>query len=228
MSRSSERRPAAKIAAAILLTSLSGIFAGDAIAQDRAPQRLGLGRVATAAEIKGWDIDVRADDGLGLPPGKGTVAEGEKLYQQQCASCHGEFGEGNGRWPELIGGEKTLKSDDPRKTIASFWPYAPGIFDYVRRTMPFAAPQSLSDDDTYAIVAYLLNINDLLPADATLDATRLKAIRMPNRDGFVPGDPRPDVPAGEPCMSKCRKDPPKITSDLAQRLGVTPDNRRQQ
>ena len=227
MFRSSERRPLAAIAAVVLSTTLAVVIAGDAVAQDRGPQRFGIGRTATAAEIKGWDIDVRADDGLGLPPGKGTVAEGEKLYLQQCASCHGEFGEGNGRWPELIGGEKTLKSDDPRKTIGSFWPYAPGIFDYVRRTMPFAAPQSLSDDDTYSIVAYLLNINDLLPADATLDAATLKAIRMPNRDGFVQGDPRPDVPTGEPCMSKCRKEPPKVTSDLAQRLGVTPDNRRQ-
>lgn len=227
MFRSSRRGAPIGIAAVLLVTSLGTVVASDAFAQDRAPQRFGFGRTATAAEIKGWDIDVRADDGLGLPPGKGTVAAGEKLYQEQCASCHGEFGEGNGRWPELIGGEKTLKSDDPRKTLASYWPYAPGIFDYVRRTMPFAAPQSLSDDDTYAIVAYLLNINDLLPADATLDAAALKAIRMPNRDGFVQGDPRPDVPAGEPCMSKCRKEPPKITSDLAQRLGVTPDNRRQ-
>jgi S-disulfanyl-L-cysteine oxidoreductase SoxD len=227
MFRSSEHRVRTAIAATILLTTLGGVPIGDAAAQDRGPQRFGIGRAATPAEIKGWDIDVRADDGLGLPPGKGTVAAGEKLYQEQCASCHGEFGEGNGRWPELIGGEKTLKSDDPRRTVASYWPYAPGIFDYVRRTMPFAAPQSLSDDDTYAIVAYLLNINDLLPADATLDAATLKAVRMPNRDGFVHGDPRPDVPMGEPCMSKCRKDPPKITSDLAQRLGVTPDNRRQ-
>lgn len=227
MSRSSERRRRTAIGAVTLLAILGGVVAGDAAAQDRGTQRFGIGRTATAAEIKGWDIDVRADDGLGLPPGKGTVAEGEKLYLQQCASCHGEFGEGNGRWPELIGGEKTLKSDDPRKTLGSFWPYAPGIFDYVRRTMPFAAPQSLSDDDTYSIVAYLLNINDLLPADATLDAAALKSIRMPNRDGFVQADPRPDVSAGEPCMSKCRKEPPRITSDLAQRLGVTPDNRRQ-
>lgn len=227
MSKSSRRRPLAAIAAAFLLSGLGWVVADDAFAQDRAPQRFGFGRIATAAEIKGWDIDVRADDGLGLPPGKGTVAEGEKLYLQQCASCHGEFGEGNGRWPELIGGEKSLKSDDPRKTVASFWPYAPGIFDYIRRTMPFAAPQSLSDDDTYSIVAFLLNINDLLPADATLDAATLKAIRMPNRDGFVQVDPRPDVPGGEPCMAKCRKEPPKITSDLAQRLGVTPDNRGQ-
>lgn len=214
----------AAIGAAILLV----VAAGGALAQDRAPSRFGFGRPVTPAEIKGWDIDVRGDDGLGLPPGKGTVAHGEKLYLEQCASCHGEFGEGNGRWPELMGGARTLTSDDPRKTIGSYWPYAPGIFDYVRRTMPFTAPQSLSDDDTYAIVAYLLNINDLLPADATLDAEKLRAIRMPNRDGFVQGDPRPDVPAGEPCMSKCRKEPPKITSDLAQRLGVTPDNRRPQ
>ena len=217
MSRS---RSALALGLAVLtLVAATGVTA-------QTPARHGIGRAATAAEIKGWDIDVRGDDGLGLPPGKGTVEQGEKLYLQQCASCHGEFGEGNGRWPELMGGHGSLKSEDPRKTIGSFWPYAPGVFDYVRRTMPFTAPQSLSDDETYAIVAYLLNINDLLPAGAELDAAKLRAIRMPNRDGFLHGDPRPDVVAkGEPCMTNCRKEPVRVTSDLARGLGVTPNNR---
>lgn len=186
-----------------------------------AQQRFGLGAPLSDKQIAPWDIDVHGDDGKGLPPGKGTVAQGEKLYLQQCASCHGEFGEGNGRWPELMGGQGTLTSEDPRKTIGSFWPWAPTLFDYVRRAMPFTSPQSLSNDETYAIVAYLLNINDLLPGDATLDAKTLAGIKMPNHDGFVVGDPRPDVKA-EPCMKDCKQVPVKVLSDLARSLGVTP------
>ncbi|QQS14672.1 MAG: cytochrome c [Rhodospirillales bacterium] len=224
MSRSSDRRPwiAALTGALAVGLAVAAIRPGRA----QAPARYGFGQPATAAQIKGWDIDIRGDDGLGLPPGKGTVKQGETLYLAQCASCHGEFGEGNGRWPELMGGGGTLTSDDPRKTIGSYWPYAPVVFDYVRRTMPFNAPQSLSDDEVYAITAYLLHINDVLPADAELDAARLKAVKLPNRDGFIQGDPRPDVVTmGEPCMSNCRTTPPKVTSDLAQRLGVTPDRK---
>lgn len=224
MSRSSSRGPWTLALAGALATGLAVAAVPHGRAQ--APARYGFGKPATAAQIKGWDIDIRGDDGLGLPPGKGTVKQGETLYLAQCASCHGEFGEGNGRWPELMGGEGTLTSDDPRKTIGSYWPYAPVVFDYVRRTMPFNAPQSLSDDEVYAITAYLLHINDVLPADAELDAARLKAVKLPNRDGFIQGDPRPDVvTAGEPCMSNCRTSPPKVTSDLAQRLGVTPDRK---
>jgi cytochrome c len=200
--------------------ALGLVLASGAAAQ----QRYGIGHPITDQQIAPWDIDVQGDDGKGLPPGRGTVAQGEKLYLEQCASCHGEFGEGNGRWPELMGGKGTLKSEDPRKTIGSYWPYAPSVFDYVRRTMPFTSPQSLSNDETYAIVAYLLNINDLLPADATLDAKSLAAIKMPNRDGFVVGDPRPDVKT-EPCMKDCRQGPVKISSDLARSLGVTPDQK---
>ncbi len=185
-----------------------------------APGSLGLGRTAKAEEIAGWDIDVRGD-GLGLPPGKGSVKDGEKLYAEQCAVCHGDFGEGAGRFPELIGGQGSLASADPVRSIASYWPYAPTLFDYVRRTMPFSAPQSLSPSETYAIVAYLLNMSDLLPDTAVLDAKSLAAVKMPNRDGFVSPDPRPDVKA-ERCMTACAAGPPKITSDLAKTLGVTP------
>lgn len=217
MSRSSK--------AALLLAALAvaGLAAIELAAQDKPLGRYNIGRAVGPAEIKGWDIDVRGDDGLGLPPGKGTVADGAKLYLQSCASCHGEFGEGNGRWPELMGGKGTLTSDDPRKTVGSFWPYAPTVFDYVRRAMPFSAPQSLSDDEVYAITAYILNMNDLLPDDGVLDAEKLRAIKMPNREHFLQGDPRPDVAiTGQPCMKNCRPGPVKVTSDLAARLGVTP------
>jgi len=225
MSRFSEPRPWLPATIALAIAGSLAVAAGVELRAQTAAARYGIGRVATAAEIKGWDIDIRGDDGLGLPPGKGTVKQGEELYLAQCAACHGEFGEGNGRWPELMGGQGSLTSDDPRKTIGSYWPYAPTIFDYVRRSMPMSAPQSLDADDTYAIVAYLLHLNDLLDADAELDAAGLRAIRLPNRDGFLQGDPRPDTPAGEACMKNCRSQPPKITSDLAERLGVTPDRK---
>lgn len=202
-----------------LIVAAVGLLAASAsLAQQRG---YGIGHKITDAQIAPWNIDISGKDGKGLPPGKGSVAQGEKLFAQQCASCHGEFGEGNGRWPELMGGQGTLRSEDPRKTIGSYWPWAPTIFDYVRRTMPFTAPQSLENDEVYAIVAYLLNLNDLLPADAVLDAKSLADIKMPNRDGFIPGDPRPDVRT-EPCMKDCKQGPVKITSDLAKSLGVTP------
>jgi cytochrome c len=184
-------------------------------------QKFGYGRAPTPEEIKGWDIDVRGSDGEGLPPGQGTVAEGEALWTQQCAVCHGDFGEGNGRMPVIAGGNGTLDEADPNKTVGSYWPYAATAFDYIRRAMPLTAPQSLTDDETYALVAYILNMNDLLPADATLDADLLRRIEMPNKDGFLVGDPRPDV-RNEPCMRDCKPTPVKITSDLAARLGVTP------
>lgn len=218
---------------ALVTTALAGaaLLATVSDAQDRAQSVAtkpvyGYGRAPTVAEIKGWDIDVRGDDGLGLPPGKGSVKAGEEIYLAQCATCHGDFGEGNGRWPELMGGKGTLTSEDPRKTIGSYWPHAATIFDYVRRTMPFTAPQSLTDDEVYSVVAYLLQINDLLPEDAELDADSLRKIKLPNRDNFLVGDPRPDVemPA-EPCMRSCRQVPVQVSSDLAQSLGVTPTNR---
>ncbi|MBL8669542.1 MAG: cytochrome c [Alphaproteobacteria bacterium] len=219
MSRSLERPALAFVALALAALAL---LAAPAAAQQKQGRKFPeLGRAATAAEIKGWDIDVRGDDGKGLPKGKGSAKDGEELYAQHCAACHGVFGEGEGRWPEIIGGKGTLTSADPRKTVGSYWPYAPTLFDYVRRAMPFTMPNSLTADETYAIVAYVLSINDIVPDTAVLDETSLPKVRMPNRDGFLVGDPRPDVKA-EPCMTKCRSEAPRVTSDLAQRLGVTP------
>lgn len=196
-----------------------------ALAQEKAHKPFGFGKPASKDEIAGWDIDVRGPDGAGLPPGKGTVADGEKLFMDNCSACHGEFAEGAGRYPELIGGRGTLKSEDPRKTIDSYWPYAPTVFDYVRRAMPFGSPQSLTNDEVYSIVAWLLNQGDLWPNDKPLDAEGLRKVNMPNRDGFLAGDPRPDVKP-DTCMTNCRKTPPKITSDLAARLGVTPTDKK--
>lgn len=143
-----------------------------------------FGRLATPEEIKLWDIDVRPD-GTGLPEGSGSVARGRQVFGENCASCHGEHGEG-GLADRLTGGAGSLTSARPIKTVGSFWPYATTLFDYVRRAMPYPTPQTLSDDDTFAVVAYILSLNGLVPTDSTLDHANLPAIRMPNRDGFVP------------------------------------------
>jgi mono/diheme cytochrome c family protein len=159
----------------------------------------GIGRPATPAEIAGWNIDIDRY-GNNLPPGSGSVSHGREVFDQQCAACHGAKGEG-GVGDRLVGGQGTLATPKPVRTVGSYWPYAPTLFDYIRRAMPQNAPQSLSNEDVYAVSAYILNLNGLLAADATLDASTLSAIKMPNRSMFV-GDPRPDVkdPA---CMTDC-------------------------
>jgi hypothetical protein len=176
--------------AALLLTCL---------ARAETPSPYGIGRVATPAEIAGWNIDI-GRDGSGLPPGSGTVSHGREVFAQQCVACHGDKGQG-GVGDRLVGGQGTLATTNPVRTVGSYWPYAPTLFDYIRRAMPQNAPQSLSNDDVYAVSAYILNLNDLLPADATLDAKSLAGIRMPNRDHFT-GDPRPDV-KNPACTSGC-------------------------
>jgi mono/diheme cytochrome c family protein len=143
-----------------------------------------FGRPASPDEIKLWDIDVRPD-GKGLPEGSGTVAQGKAVYDDNCAACHGDGGQG-GIKDRLVGGQGSLASDHPLKTVGSYWPYATSLFDYVHRAMPYPTPGSLSDDETYAVVAYLLNLNGILPDSATLDRATLPKIQMPNRDGFIP------------------------------------------
>ena len=166
----------------------------------------GYGKDASAEEIAGWDIDVRPD-GLGLPPGGATAEEGEMLYEDQCAVCHGSFGEGVGRYPVLAGGEGTLSEARPERTIGSFWPYASTIWDYIHRAMPYTEPESLTDEEVYAITAYVLYLNDLVEYDFELTQDNLALIEMPNQDGFYLDD-RPDV-VSELCMQDC-KDPASI------------------
>jgi cytochrome c len=160
------------IAAAIILSSVSAAAAS------------GFGRTPTPAEIKLWDIDVRPD-GAGLPDGHGTVTAGEALFADNCSGCHGDKGQG-GIKDRLVGGQGTLTTDQPIKTVGSFWPYATTLYDYVRRAMPYQAPGSLSNDDYYSLVAYLLHLNGIVPSDAKLDKQSLPKVRMPNRDGFIP------------------------------------------
>jgi len=161
----------------LLATAVASCAAGSAAAYD-------FGRQPTAAEIKLWDIDVRPD-GTGLPPGSGTVARGEVVYAEQCSFCHGEKGI-NGIKDRLVGGQGTLATAMPIKTVGSYWPYAMTLFDYIRRAMPYPTPGTLSDDDTYAVAAYILSLNGIVPADGRLDQATLPKIQMPNRDGFVP------------------------------------------
>src|ERR1700751_1503217 len=163
---------------AVLLSSLAG-----AAAQGQ----YGIGRTATPAEIPGWNIDIRPD-GRGLPSGSGSVGHGRDVFAQQCAACHGEKGEGGGG-DRLVGGQGTLATSNPVRTVGSYWPYATTLFDYIRRAMPQNAPGSLSNDDVYALSAYILNLNGLVPNGTTLDAKSLPAVKMPNRKMFV-GDPR--------------------------------------
>ncbi len=162
---------------------------------------LGIGQHASASQIASWDIDI-APDGRNLPPGSGSVAQGLEIYRSQCAGCHGADGKG-GVGERLVGGQGTLATANPIKTVGSYWPYATTLFDYIRRAMPMNAPQSLSADQVYAVSAYVLYLNGLVPQDAVLSAATLPEIRMPNRDGFS-GDPRPDV-VDQACMSACGK-----------------------
>lgn len=166
----------------------------------------GIGKPATAEEIAGWDIDIRPD-GKGLPPGSGSVEDGEMMYEQKCASCHGSFGEGVGRYPVLSGGEGTLTEPRPEKTVGSYWPYASTLWDYIHRAMPFTQPQSLTDDEVYAITAYVLYLNDLVEDDFILSAETFASIEMPNQDGFFLDD-RPDT-KNTACMEDC-KDPASV------------------
>ena len=153
-------------------------------------QGYGLGRSATADEIKRYDVFV-APSGANLPPGSGTAEKGKGIYAAQCARCHGATGREGPEEP-LVGGIGSLATPKPQKTVGSFWPYATTLWDYVNRAMPFDRPGMLPPDDVYAVTAYVLQLNGIVSASDVLDANTLPKIRMPNRDGFVP-DARPDV-----------------------------------
>ncbi|HUZ49933.1 MAG TPA: c-type cytochrome [Candidatus Dormibacteraeota bacterium] len=203
----------------LLVVALAGAFV---IADAQSyPSHYGFGTPATVAQQKAWNDDVNGLTGAGLPPGHGSVADGQNLYEAKCAVCHGDFGEGENRYPVLAGGNGTLTSARPVKTVGSYWPYAPTLYDYIRRAMPFNAPGSLTNDQVYAISAYVLNLNNLVPANAVLDAKTLAAIKMPNRNGFINEHLKPDVHAVA-CMTNCKKSV-TITSNLARTLGITPN-----
>jgi S-disulfanyl-L-cysteine oxidoreductase SoxD len=222
MSRCSDRARGAALALAVaaLAAAAPGLTfaaapapakasAPDAGASKAATPRFGFGKPASPQEIAGWDIDVRPD-GKGLPPGKGTVAKGQDVYDEKCASCHGTFGESND-YMALTGGVGTLGSDQPIRTTLSKLNHATTLWDYINRAMPFAAPKTLTVEEVYALTAYILHLGDLLPADGWLDREKLIAFRMPNRDGmtlahgFGSVKAKPDT-SNVACMSNCVAD----------------------
>jgi mono/diheme cytochrome c family protein len=190
--------------ASLLLTLLAVAACGGGTAEGSATtsavdtgRRYGIGRPAPDSLVQAMDTDIGAD-GAELPPGKGTVAEGGVLYKAQCAMCHGQNGEGMApAFPQLTGRPAAAEdfpfAKDPKlpHTIGNYWSHATTLFDYIKRAMPHTAPGSLTDDQVYALSAYLLAVNDVIADDATLDAAALRAVKMPYADRFVPDDRRP-------------------------------------
>ncbi len=173
---------------------------------------LGLGRAALPEELAAWDVDV-LPDGRGLPEGSGDVWTGEEVFVAKCASCHGDFAEGVDNWPVLAGGFNTLADEDPVKTVGSYWPYLSTSWDYINRSMPFGEAGTLTPDETYAIVAYLMYSNDMVDDDFVLSHENFTDVEMHNADGFVVDD-RPELEyaewSGAPCMENCA-DEVKVT-----------------
>lgn len=203
---------------AILLAMLFAAGAPARADEAHPPGFYGIGRAPTPVEINGWAIAVRPD-GQGLPPGKGSVNQGADIFADQCAACHGTFGEGEGRYPKLAGGD--LKGDRPEPTVGSYWPFATTLWDYINRAMPFPSPHTLSADQVYAMTAYILNLNNLVPSDFVADRDTLPKVKMPNHDAFVWKDPRPDTATKE-CMKNC-VDPAKVkVESTAEGKDLTP------
>jgi mono/diheme cytochrome c family protein len=201
-----------------LLAAVLVALSGAAFAAS--PGHYGYGAPATPDQIAGWDIDARPD-GVGLPPGSGSVEKGANVYADQCTACHGTFGEGEGRFPKLAGGEGTLTSERPEPSVGSYWPFAVTLFDYINRAMPFPSPHTLSADDVYALTAYVLNINNIVANNFVADRNSLPKVKMPNHDHFIWQDPRPDTSAKE-CMKDCA-DPKSIKIEsTAEGKGLTP------
>jgi S-disulfanyl-L-cysteine oxidoreductase SoxD len=152
--------------------------------------KYGVGRPLTPEQIRALGAAI-APDGTGLPEGSGTPAAGREIFVASCARCHGDQGAGD-IGPPLVGGQGTLRTAKPLKTVGSFWPYATTLWDYINRAMPFDKPGLLKAPEVYAVTAYILNLNGIIESGQAMDAKSLPKVKMPNRDGFV-ADPRPDV-----------------------------------
>ena len=173
-----------------------------------------IGTAPTQPMIAGWSITA-FPNGVGLPAGQGTVAQGATLFASSCAMCHGTFGEGKNAYPQLVGGVGSLKSAAQTKTLGSYWPFANTVWDYINRAMPFYAPHTLKPDQVYALTAYLLNMNGIVHGNFVADAHSLPAVKMPDRNGWNWRDPRP-VTHNVACMDHCVKHGPvRITSNAA-------------
>jgi cytochrome c len=172
-----------RIITCVAVASLLGACATQISGPQPPSQGPNLGRAAAAEEIAAWDISI-PPSGAGLPAGSGSVKQGAAVYVANCQACHGEKGAGKPA-DALVGGIGTLASNNPVRTVGSYWPYATTLFDYVRRAMPTTAPMSLTNDEVYAVSAYILNLNGIIAADAVMNAQTLPQVKMPNRDGFV-------------------------------------------
>jgi len=161
-----------------------------------------FGKPVSEADLAAWNIDIRTPDGQGLPAGRGSVAQGRQVYTAKCVACHGVDAKGGAVYGSMVGGIGSFKGAPRVVTPGSMYPYAPILFDYMRRSMPMDRPQTMTNDEVYALSAYLLNLNGLVPADAVMDAQSLPKVQMPNRDGFLQDD-RPDTQATR-CMANCK------------------------
>jgi mono/diheme cytochrome c family protein len=166
------------------------------------PDKPRFGQPMSEADLTAWNIDVRTPDGLGLPAGQGSVAEGKKIYEAKCGACHGADAKGGPMYGTMVGGIGSFTTNARVLTPGSMYPYAPILFDYIRRSMPMDRPQTLTASEVYALSAYLLNLNGLVPADAVMDQGSLPRVQMPNRNGFLLDD-RPDTKSLR-CMTNCR------------------------
>lgn len=167
------------------------------------PHNYSFGHPISPAQLQAWDIDI-APDGAGLPAGGATADEGEEIYLQRCAACHGDFGEGMGRFPALTGSPQDLTAERPRKSVGGYWPYSTTLFDYINRAMPFGHAQSLTPQQVYGVVAYILSMNDIIDSDQEMNAQTLPKVIMPNRHGFITSEGS-DIQA-EACMKNCKRE----------------------
>jgi cytochrome c len=189
------------VAAALAVAGCAQLQQGQASKNPPRPQ-VAFGQPITEADVAPWNIDIRAPDGRGLPAGRGTAAEGKTVYDTKCVACHGPDAKGGPVYGAMVGGIGSFTTNARVLTPGSMYPYAPILFDYIRRTMPMDRPQTLTNDEVYALSAYLLSLNGLIPAGAVMDAKTLPAVQMPNRNGFIVDD-RPDAKAVR-CMTNCK------------------------
>jgi cytochrome c len=215
---SSGKRSLALLAGALALASCANVGGGGAMSEkSSAGIPLGksgphpvqpladkprFGKPISEADIAAWNIDIRTPDGAGLPAGRGSVAEGQKVYAAKFVVCHGADAKGGPVYGTMVGGIGSMTQSPRILTPGSMYPYAPILFDYIRRSMPMDRPQTLTNDEVYAVSAYLLNLNGLVPTDAVMDAQSMPRVQMPNRNGFLLDD-RPDAQATR-CMTNCK------------------------